>query len=52
MEPAEYNRRFAAAYATLTGATVHTVHNPDGKVEDAVAQMAPVFGAAPMKGAR
>lgn len=35
-EHQEYNRRFAAAYATLTGATVHTVHNHDGKVEAAM----------------
>ncbi|MCA1819277.1 MAG: adenylate kinase, partial [Halobacteriales archaeon] len=27
VEHQEYNRRFAAAYATLTGATVHTVLN-------------------------
>lgn len=43
VEHQEYNRRFAAAYATLTGATVHTVLNRDGQVEDAVRQMAPVF---------
>jgi adenylate kinase len=35
-EHQEYNRRFAAAYATLTGATVHTVRNADGKVEQAM----------------
>jgi adenylate kinase len=35
-EHQEYNRRFAAAYATLTGATVHTVHNSDGQVERAM----------------
>jgi adenylate kinase len=35
-EHQEYNRRFAAAYATLTGATVHTVHNRDGQVERAM----------------
>lgn len=35
-EHQEYNRRFAAAYATLTGATVHTVRNDDGKVEQAM----------------
>ncbi len=41
-EHQEYNRRFAAAYATLTGATVHTVYNHDGKVDDAIAQIVPV----------
>lgn len=45
-EHQEYNRRFAAACATLTGATVHTVVNRDGKVDDAVRQMAPLFGKA------
>ena len=35
-EHQEYNRRFAAAYATLTGATVHTVVNSDGRVEAAM----------------
>lgn len=35
-EHQEYNRRFAAAYSTLTGATVHTVHNNDGQVEQAM----------------
>jgi adenylate kinase len=43
-EHQEYNRRFAAAYATLTGATVHTVLNRDGGVQDALAQMMPVLG--------
>ncbi|HUR61738.1 MAG TPA: adenylate kinase [Candidatus Thermoplasmatota archaeon] len=43
-EHQEYNRRFAAAYATLTGATVHTVHNKDGGVEAALQQMMPVLG--------
>ena len=38
----EYNRRFAAACATLTGATVHTVRNRDGKVEESIAQILPV----------
>ena len=32
----ETNRRFAAAYSTLTGATVHTVRNNDGQVERAM----------------
>ncbi len=41
-EHQEVNRRFAAAYATLTGATVHTVYNHDGKVEDAIEQILPV----------
>ena len=45
VEHQEYNRRFAASYATLTGATVHTVVNRDGQVEDAVRQMRPVFPA-------
>jgi len=44
-EHQEYNRRFAAAYATLTGATVHTVHNRDGGVEDAIRQILPVVQA-------
>jgi len=44
IEHQEYNRRFAAAYATLSGATVHTVYNQDGAVEDALAQMMPVLG--------
>jgi adenylate kinase len=35
-EHQEYNRRFAAAYATLTGATVATVRNADGQVEKAM----------------
>ena len=42
-EHQEYNRRFAAAYATLTGATVHTVQNQDGGVAAALAQMMPVL---------
>ena len=37
-----HNRRFAAAYAVLTGATVHTVYNHDGKVDEAIAQVIPV----------
>ncbi|MES2155868.1 MAG: adenylate kinase [bacterium] len=41
-EHQEYNRRFAAAYATLTGATVHTIHNREGQVEDAMRQILPV----------
>lgn len=53
-EHQEYNRRFAASYATLTGATVHTVHNKDGGVEDALQQMMPVLGSAarPAAGAK
>ncbi len=43
-EHQEYNRRFAASYATLTGATVHTVYNHDGKVDDAIRQILPVVG--------
>jgi adenylate kinase len=35
-EHQEYNRRYAAAYSTLTGATVCTVRNADGKVEAAM----------------
>jgi adenylate kinase len=50
-EHQEYNRRFAAACATLTGATVHTVHNHDGKVEQAMAEILPVVGVAVAKGA-
>lgn len=38
----EYNRRFAAAYATLTGATVHTVYNHDDRVDEAIQQVLPV----------
>lgn len=45
-EHQEVNRRFAAACATLTGATVHTVLNKDGGVEGALAQMMPVLGGA------
>ncbi|HEX2066758.1 MAG TPA: adenylate kinase [Candidatus Thermoplasmatota archaeon] len=48
-EHQEYNRRFAAACATLTGATVHTVHNKDGAVEAALEQMLPVLGAGKAK---
>ncbi len=46
-EHQEYNRRFAAAYATLTGATVHTVHNRDGKVDESIAQIGPVVAHLP-----
>lgn len=38
----DINRRFAAAYATLTGATVHTVYNHDGQLEAAIQQLLPV----------
>lgn len=41
-EHQEQNRRFSAAYSVLTGATVHTVYNHDGKVDDAIAQIIPV----------
>jgi adenylate kinase len=41
-EHQEINRRFAAAYSVLTGATVHTVYNHDGKVDDAIQQILPV----------
>ncbi len=41
-EHQEINRRFAAAYATLTGATVHTVYNHDDKVDEAIQQIMPV----------
>ncbi|MGB0653647.1 MAG: adenylate kinase [Thermoplasmatota archaeon] len=40
----EFNRRFSAAYATLTGATVHTVYNHDNKVDEAIEQILPVVG--------
>lgn len=51
-EHQETNRRFAAAYATLTGATVHVVHNRDGRVDDAIRQMLPVVAHLPaVKGA-
>lgn len=43
-EHQEYNRRFAAAYATLTGATVHTVFNHDDRVDEAIRQILPVVG--------
>ncbi len=43
-EHQEQNRRFAAAYATITGATVHTVYNHDNKVEEAIEQILPVVG--------
>ena len=54
VEHQEYNRRFAAAYATLTGATVHTVVNREGQVEDAVRQLRPVLPSpgAVVRGAR
>lgn len=42
-EHQEQNRRFAAAYATLTGATVATVHNHDDALDDAVAQLLEVL---------
>jgi adenylate kinase len=35
-EHQEYNRRYAASYSTLTGATVCTVRNSDGKVDEAM----------------
>ncbi len=41
-EHQEQNRRFAAAYSTLTGATVHTVYNHDNKVDEAIQQILPV----------
>lgn len=41
-EHQEQNRRYAASYSVLTGATVHTVYNHDGKVDDAIAQILPV----------
>lgn len=43
-EHQEVNRRFAAACATLTGATIHTVYNHDNQVEAAIRQMMPVVG--------
>lgn len=46
-EHQETNRRFAAAYATLTGATVHTVYNHDGKVDEAIAGILPVVAHLP-----
>lgn len=39
----EQNRRFAAAYATLTGATVATVVNHDNALDDAVEQLLEVI---------
>ncbi len=42
-EHQEVNRRFAASYATLTGATVATVYNHDGRVEDAKEQILAVL---------
>lgn len=38
-EHQEYNRRYAAAYSTLTGATVFTVRNNDGAVEQAMKEI-------------
>ena len=46
VEHQEVNRRFAAACATLTGATIHTVYNHDDQVEAAIRQMMPVVGGA------
>ena len=43
-EQQEYNRRFAAACAILTGATVHTVHNHDNQVERAIQEILPAVG--------
>lgn len=43
-EHQEVNRRFAAAYATLTGATVSTVLNRDGGVDEAMRQILPAMG--------
>jgi adenylate kinase len=43
-EHQEWNRRFAASCATLAGATVLTVHNRDGQVEDSLRQMRAVLG--------
>jgi adenylate kinase len=44
-EHQDVNRRFAAAAATLTGATVATVLNHDGRVEEAMAAILPIVGA-------
>ncbi len=41
-EHQEWNRRFAAGYSVLTGATVHTVYNHDDKVDEAIQQILPV----------
>lgn len=38
-EHQEYNRRYAAAYSTLTGATVFTVRNNDGAVDQAMKEI-------------
>lgn len=46
-EHQEYNRRFAASYATLTGATVHTVQNRDGQVGASIQQILPVVAHIP-----
>lgn len=42
-EHQEQNRRFAAAYSVLTGATVATVYNHDDAVDEAVAQLLAVI---------
>lgn len=42
-EHQEQNRRFAAAYSTLTGATVATVHNHDERLDEAVEQLLAVI---------
>lgn len=42
-EHQDTNRRFAAAYATLTGATLQTIYNHDDGVDHAIAQLAPIM---------
>jgi adenylate kinase len=42
-EHQEQNRRFAAVYSTLTGATLATVHNHDDRLDDAVAELLAVI---------
>ncbi len=44
-EHQEMNRRFAASYATLTGATVATIVNRDGGIDDAMKAILPIVGA-------
>ena len=39
----DMNRNFAAAYATLSGASVKVINNPQGKVEKAVEEMIKVL---------
>lgn len=39
----DMNRNFGAAYSVLSGATVKVIHNPQGRMEEAAAEMAGVL---------